>query len=99
MVRVKEPDDYDKLDDIVKTLCSKHGLTLYVDGWARKSYKIYREDDKPSRKKELLASLESFAVQSGVITYHDDSAMDFCHELGEALEKEFDVEEAVLHKE
>jgi hypothetical protein len=99
MVRVKEPDSSDKLDDIVKTLCTKYGLTLYVDGWARKSYKIYREDDNRSRKKEFWASLESFAVKSGVITYHDDSAMDFCHELGEALEKEFGVEEAVLHKE
>ena len=97
MVRVKEPDNCDKLDDIVRELCAKYGLTLYVDGWARKSYKVYRED-KRSRTKDFLASLESFAVKSGIITYYDDSAMDFCLELGKALEKEFGLEEAILHR-
>ena len=98
MVRVQTPDNDATLDAIVKKLCATHDLTLYVEGWSRRSYRIYREEDTRSRKKELFASLDRMAIQSGVITYYADDALNFCLELGEALEREFGIEEAVLHR-
>ena len=98
MVRVKETDTYEKLDVIIKELCDKFNLTLYVEGWSRKSYRIYNEGDKKSRNKVLFVTVESLAVRSGVITYHDDDAMEFCLELGKKMEDVFELEEAILKR-
>ena len=97
MVTIKPSDNYETLDQLIHSLCKKYGFTVYVDGWARKSYRIF-EVDKSSRRQLLLASVESLAVQSGTIAYYDDLALPFCHELGEALETAFGIAEATLEK-
>ena len=46
MVKIQEPSEYDKLEEIVENTCKKYGLKLYVAGWTRKTYDIFMEDRK-----------------------------------------------------
>ena len=45
MVSFKEPNEYEKLDQIIRETLEKYEFTLYVDGWSRKTYKIYEEEN------------------------------------------------------
>ena len=57
MVKMKASDDFEQLDTLVRSLCEKHNFKLYVDGWTRKSYRIFSVDPA-SRHQDLVASLE-----------------------------------------
>ncbi len=98
MVKVREPDEYQKLDELMRELCAKHNLALYVTGWARKTYDVFIKEDDEARQKDLVARVESLATSNGRIYYFDDRALEFCRELGETLEKTFKIEEAELLK-
>ena len=98
MVTVRESSEFDRLEAVLNTVCQKHNLKLYVTGWTRKTYDIFLEGKKLS-KAEHMARVESLAVSNGEIRFFDDRANDFVRELGEELEKTFDLTEAVLIKE
>ncbi len=98
MVKVREQEDNERLDGIVRAVCEQHSLILYVEGWARKTFDVFLAEDRQGREKELIARVESLVTTSGQIYYFDDKALAFCQDLGEALEKEFDFGEAELVK-
>ncbi len=98
MVRVQQPDDAEKLDLLIRDLCEKHGMRLYVEGWSRKTYDVFLPTDDRGRRKELVARIESLATTNGRVTYFDDRALPFCEELGSAMEENFRIDEAVLEK-
>ena len=98
MVKQSETSEEDKLEEIVKSMCKKYGLKLYVEGWARKTYDIFEENRK-SKRSEHLARIESLAAKSGEIRYFDNKMEDFATELGKAIESQLNVEEALLIRE
>ena len=95
MVRIEGQSDYDKLDGLMETIAETHGLKLNIKGWTRKTYDVFRQD-KRDAPMEVLARVESFATTNGEITLFDDDGLPFAQELGAALEKEFEIEEAVV---
>jgi hypothetical protein len=97
MVSFKEPTEYEKLDQIIHHILDQHELTLYVDGWSRKTYKIY-DEEKQSRQKTLLIQIESLVTSNGEILYYQDEAIELCNVIGEAIEKAFEVEVSLLKK-
>ena len=98
MVRIEGKSDYDKLDDLVQQVAAKHELKLNITGWTRKTYDVYRPKASDPRTTEVLARVESFATTNGEITIFHEDGMPFAEELGGALEKEFEIEEAVVVK-
>ncbi len=96
MVRISGQDKYQTLDNMIREIAVKHGFEVYCDGWARKTYEIYAPIE--TRRKLLVARIESLAVSSGRIEYFDDRALEMCQELGERFETEFEIPEAVLEK-
>ena len=97
MVSIKEESDYDKLDRIVETVCNEQNLTLYVDGWTRKTYRIYEQDPETRQKSQLL-QIESLITTNGELYYFSDEAIEIAKLLGEALEKEFEIEIFLVKK-
>ena len=97
MVSIKEESDYDKLDRIVETVCKAQDLTLYVDGWTRKTYRIY-DQDPTTRQKSQLLQIESLITTNGELYYLSDDAIGLAKLMGEALEKEFDIEIFLVKK-
>lgn len=95
MVRVQGQSDYDKLDALIHELVSKHGFSLDVTGWTRKTYDVFRRANRHDRR-QPMARVESFATTNGEITVFDEVAMGFAQDLGEQLEKDFEVGEAVI---
>ncbi len=95
MVKIKESSEYERLDAIMHEICERLGLKLLVQGWTRKTYDVYR-DDRKTNTEEHLARVESFATSSGEIRIYREDAMEFASELGQALEKAFDLAEAVI---
>ncbi len=98
MVKQQGASDYDRLDTILRDLCRQHQFALSVTGWSRKTYDIYLEPDRLG-KREHLARVESLATTGGEIRLFDDRAVAFAQALGEALEKQFGVAEAVIIRE
>ena len=96
MVSFKEPTEYEKLDQIIKEITDRHNLTLYVDGWSRKTYKIYEQED--NRQKSLLVQIESLVTSNGEIHYFQEDAIELCKELGEAIEAAFEINVFLLKK-
>ena len=96
MVSFKEPTEYEKLDQIIREITENHKLTLYVDGWSRKTYKIYEQEN--NRQKSLLVQIESLVTSNGEIQYFQDDAIELCRELGEAIEAAFEVNVSLLKK-
>ena len=98
MVQIKEDSDYEKLEAIIKKICNKHNYKVFITGWTRKTYDIYEQKSRLEKMKHI-ARLESLAAANGEIRFFDGNAKSFINELGETLEKEFDIEEAVIIKE
>jgi hypothetical protein len=98
MVTLKSASGAERLDAILNRLCEQHDLKLYVNGWSRKTYDVYREDRR-QRTMTHLARVESLASSNGEIRFFDDRAQDFAAELGAALEAELGIPEAVLIRE
>ena len=96
MVKVQGKSDYDKLDELVRSIAEKHELKLIETGWTRKTYDVYRPKDRSESRIEILARVESFATTNGEIAIFDQSAMPFAQDLGEALEREFEIAEATI---
>jgi len=95
MVRIRESSGDDKLDEIIHETCERHGFSLNVVGWARKTYDVILPDPKAGRD-ELLARVESFVMTSGEIRVFDDKALSFAEDVGEQLERAFNLKEAVI---
>ena len=95
MVKIQGPSDYDKLDELVRSLAEKHSFRLDTVGWTRKTYDLYTPDMREGPHR-LLARVESIATTNGEIRVFDDSALGFAEDLGTALEKDFGVTEAVV---
>jgi hypothetical protein len=95
MVKHKDNSEYDKLDELLRTLCDKHGYKLYVNGWTRKTYDVFIEDASQGSSNHV-ARIESFATTNGEIHFFDDRVTDFVTELGEQLESVFGVAEATV---
>jgi len=98
VVKLKDIPEYDKLDTILHELCDKHDFKLFVSGWTRKTYDVYWEEKKLSQAVHL-ARIESLATSNGEIRFFDDRASEFAHELGEAMEQNFGLDEALLIRE
>ena len=98
MVKVKGTSDFENLENIITAISRKHHFKVYINGWTRKTYDIYKEDKKLS-KAEHMARIESLAVKNGEIRFFDDRAIDFVQELGEALENAFKLKEAFVIRE
>ena len=98
MVQLKEDSDYEKLETIIQEISRKHNYKVFITGWTRKTFDIY-DGEKKLNKMKHLARLESLAINNGEIRFFHDGAKDFIHELGEALEREFDIKEAVVIRE
>lgn len=101
MVRIQDskgPDDADRLDQAVAEAAVRHGLRLDVEGWARKTYDLYVGSVR-NRDQKLVARVESFAITDGVIRVYDERGLAFAQEVGEVLEREFGVAEAVIRRE
>ncbi|HLU38458.1 MAG TPA: hypothetical protein VK081_03680 [Planctomycetota bacterium] len=99
MVKVQGPNyDPDRLDRVLEEACRKHGFRLDVEGWTRKTYDVYAGDAR-DRQSVLIARIESFATVNGEIRVYDDRAMPLAQEVGEVLEREFGVKEAVILRE
>lgn len=98
MVRVRETDPFDRLDALVRAAAERHDFKLDVSGWTRKTYDVYVKTRRVGGM-DHLARIESFAVQSGEIRVFDDRALPFAEELGEAIERELGVTEAVIIRE
>jgi hypothetical protein len=96
MVKIQGKSDYDRLDELVHAAAAKFEWKINTTGWTRKTYDVYRSADSQERTIEVLARVESFATTNGEITIFRDDAMPFAQELGATLEKEFDIEEAVI---
>ncbi|MEZ5964192.1 MAG: hypothetical protein R3F56_10140 [Planctomycetota bacterium] len=96
MVRIQgQSADPDRLDLLVAAACERHGFRLDVDGWTRKTFDVYSGQAR-NRDSRLVARLESIATTNGEIRVYDDRALAFAQEIGEALEREFGVKEAVI---
>lgn len=98
MVKVKNISDSDKLESLINTTCIKHGFKLYIEGWTRKTFDVFKEERRIN-KLDHLARIESLAVTNGEIRIFDDQAGEFVQELGEAIEEAFDLEEAIVIRE
>ncbi|MCJ8329272.1 MAG: hypothetical protein HRT89_08345 [Lentisphaeria bacterium] len=97
MVKTHTEDNDEKLERLIRECCEKYALVLYVQGWSRKTFDIL-EPEKNGRHKCLMARIESLAVQNGEILYFDDSVLEFCMELANLFEENFDIKEAQLIK-
>jgi hypothetical protein len=95
MVKLKDNSEYDKLDELLHTLCDKYGYKLYINGWTRKTYDVFIEDASTASSNHV-ARIESLATSTGEIHFFDDSVADFVTEVGEQLEATFDIPEATL---
>lgn len=96
MVKIhRNQSDDDRLEQMLAGLCAKHGYRLDVEGWARKTFDIYAGTVR-NRDSVLLVRTESFALQNGEIRVYDDRGLPLAQEIGEALERDFGVAEAVV---
>ncbi len=95
MVKLKESSEFDRLEILLTEICDREDLRLYVNGWARKTFDIFKEDRK-SRKAAHLLRIESLAVTNGEIRYYDKSVIQLVNAIGEALEQSFEISEAIL---
>lgn len=98
MVKIKDPSEFEKLETLLNSLCEKYNLKLFIDGWTRKTYDVYK-NAKRLTNSEHIARIESLAVSNGEIKYFSDDAQDFVTELGESMESTFDIDEVILIKE
>jgi len=98
MVKIREASADDKLDAIMQETTKRHGFTLDVLGWARKTYNVILRDRKTG-KDQLLARVESFAMTSGEIRVFDDKALRFAEDVGQQLETAFKLKEVVILRE
>lgn len=98
MVKLRTTDDGERLDAAMEDLCQRHHLKLLVDGWTRKTFDVYFEEERLS-KSVHVARIESLVLSNGEIRFFDDRARPFVEELGAILERDFGVREAVLIKE
>ena len=96
MVKIQGSNgDADRLDQLMAEVCNKHGFRLDVEGSTRKTYDVYAGQAR-NRDNALIARVESIAATNGEIRVFDDRALPLAQELGEALEREFRVKEAVI---
>ena len=95
MVKMQEPSDSEKLDGLMEKTCQEHGFKLHTGGWSRKTYDVYLTTEEPATN-VLMARIETYAIQSGEIRVFDERALPFAQSLGEALERTFPLEEAVI---
>ncbi len=95
MVKKKEPSEYDRLEELIRQLCVEYGLKLYVNGWTRKTFDVYREHDQ-GRRSEHLVRVESLATSNGEVQYFTDDAEAFATRLAAGIEEAFEVPEATL---
>jgi hypothetical protein len=98
MVKIREASGDDKLDAIMQETTRRHGFSLDVLGWARKTYNVILPNRKTG-KDELLARVESFAMTSGEVRVFNDKALTFAEDLGQQLETAFKLKEAVILRE
>ena len=98
MVKIKESSEFEQLEKLLEQLCSKHDLKLFVNGWTRKTYDIYKGEKRLSHA-EHVARIESLVVSNGEVRYFSDDVLEFVKELGEMLEKTFKIPEAIIIKE
>lgn len=95
MVKVRQADPYETLDQLVRDAARTHSLKLQVDGWTRKTYDIYLVHEREFRDTHL-ARIESLATTSGEIRYFDDRALPFCEDLGGRIEAAFHIEATLI---
>lgn len=97
MVKTKEPDDFAKLDLLMREHCQAAGFKLLVDGWTRKTYNVYFED-RERRTLSHLARVESLATTNGEVRFYDERAAAFAQGVAEALESTFKIEASLLRE-
>ncbi len=68
-----------------------------MEGWTRKTFDVYLEQKKLNKALHF-ARIESLATSNGEIHVFDDRAMDFANDLGQELEKKFELKEATIIK-
>ncbi len=95
MVKIQGSSDDTRFDALIHELVDKYGFWLDVTGWTRKTYTVYRSSGR-SGPATPLARIESFATISGEIVIFHDDALRFAEELGNALEQDLGVKEAVV---
>ncbi len=95
MVKVKEQPEYERLEEILRNLCTKYGYKLFVAGWARKTFDVF-EEQREMRRLDPLVRVESLATSNGEIQIFAERAQAFAQELGAELEQAFPIGEAVL---
>lgn len=99
MVKIQpNQSDDERFAQMLAGLCSEHAYRLDVEGWARKTFDIYAGTVR-NRDSVLLVRVESFARQSGEIRVYDERGLALAQQLGEALERDFGVAEAVIIRE
>ena len=95
MVKIREPDEHEKLEAIIEKACESHGLKLDIQGWTRKTYDIF-VDSRDVGGMTHLIRLESFATRSGEIRVFHDDGLAVAQEIGAAMEGALAIEEAVI---
>jgi hypothetical protein len=98
MVKIQGPSESERLDKLMTDACAKHGYRLDVEGWARKTYDVYRGNPRGNQSR-LVARVESFATTNGEVRIYDPAAGPFAQDVAAALEREFGVAEAVVIQE
>jgi hypothetical protein len=96
MVKLQGKSDYDRLDEFVRAIATKHQQKHNEPGWTRNTYEIYRPRDRKESLIEVIARVESFATTNGEISIFNQSALPFAQDLGEVLEREFGIAEATI---
>lgn len=99
MVKIQpNQSDDERFAQMLTGLCGEHGYRLDVEGWARKTFDIYVGTIR-NRDSVLLVRVESFARQSGEIRVYDERGLPLAQQIGEALERDFGVAEALIIRE
>jgi hypothetical protein len=97
MVRIEQEDEATRLDRIVRECAAELHLRLDVNGWARRTYDAYTDPGRFERGVHV-ARIESFATRSGEILVFDEGGLPFAAAVGERLEQECGVSEAVIKR-
>lgn len=95
MVKVRESEEYERLEQLVLECARRHGFSVQIEGWTRKTYDVFRVNEA-AKEAERVARIESFATTSGEIRVFDEAALDFAQDLGAHMEESFSIPEAVI---
>jgi hypothetical protein len=95
MVRTENESPEERFEALLERLVEEHSLRLDITGWSRKTYDIYDGGDRHATRR-LLLRVESYTLTSGEIDLFDPSAEPLALSIGQALESDFGIPEAVI---